>query len=71
MATENRTALQVESDRLDMEMFRLAGEVEKFAMERPSQVNKAELLRVSDHLNGSRWLLRRYMHPKDQEATNG
>lgn len=64
---EKRSVKQIDADRLDLECFRLIGKIEQFAKEHGDK----QLAAGVAHLNGLRINIRRYMHAKDREITNG
>lgn len=64
---EKRTRKQIDADRLDLECFRLIEKIERFAAEYGDRQIGAGVA----HLNGLRMNVRRHMHPKGRERTNG
>jgi hypothetical protein len=65
--TEKRTTKQIEADRLDLECFRLIDKIERFSKDHGDK----QLAAGVAHLNGLRVNIRRHMHAKDREKTNG
>lgn len=70
MGRETRTKLQIEADRLDLEIFRLVERLEQFAvLVKPSP--KASSIRVDAwRLDSARYTVREFMHRRDREATS-
>ncbi|MCW5720741.1 MAG: hypothetical protein KIS86_06325 [Devosia sp.] len=64
---EYRTKAQIEADRLDLEIYRLAGKLERFAEDHRAPDVDAAAIQVLR----SRQAIRSYMHKNDREATNG
>jgi ATP-dependent helicase YprA (DUF1998 family) len=67
MRRETRTTAQVEANRIDMEMFRVARMLEQFAEDHRSPEADAAALKILQ----SRHAIRSHMHKNDREATNG
>lgn len=65
--TEKRTQKQIDANRLDLECFRLIGQIERFAADHRDSQAAAGVA----HLNGLRVNIRRHMHPKDRDGTHG
>lgn len=63
-----RTDKQVEADKIDMEIFRLIGRIERFA---ETTAFKDEVMDSAQRLQSARYAIRTLMHPKDREQTNG
>lgn len=64
-----RTEIQEYADKLDYEMHRLSGMMERFADMIPSSSRSGRILKASGTLRGARYFVREFMHPKDVEAT--
>lgn len=67
MPTELRTATQIEANRIDMEIFRVARMLESFAEEHRAPEVDASALQILR----SRHAIRSHMHKDDRESTNG
>lgn len=63
---EMRTTAQVEADKLDDEMYRLAGRLEAFS----ATVQCPHIDEVSRRLFQARGVVRKHMHRRDREETN-
>lgn len=63
---EKRTQKQIDADRLDLAIYRLTDQVQRFSDEHRDSNLQANVA----HLNGLRMAVRRQMHPKDREKTN-
>lgn len=64
-----RTEIQEYADKLDYEMHRLSGMMERFADMIPSSSRSGRILQASGSLRFARHHVREFMHPKDVEAT--
>jgi hypothetical protein len=62
---ESRTKVQIEANKLDLEMFRLSRRFDEFA----KLVGSRDIDEVSRHLFGSRGRVRKYMHKNDIKST--
>lgn len=67
MRSETRTTVQIEANKLDMDMYSVAMRLERFAEEHRAPEVDAVALRILQ----SRHAVRSHMHKKDREATNG
>lgn len=65
--SEKRSVKQIDADRLDLECFRLIDKIERFAADHGDK----QLAGGVAHINGLRINIRRHMHAKDRERTNG
>jgi hypothetical protein len=65
MRNEFRTRKQIDANRIDMEIFRVAGSIEAFAKE----FRDPKLWDAAAIIRGQRHRIRKHMHPKDVEAT--
>lgn len=65
----SRTSAQIEADRLDMEMNRLANQIDSFADDFGGR-DKSHLRRAADSIQRSRYAVREYMCVSDIEATS-
>lgn len=61
----NRTAKQIEANRLDLETFRLVSQLERFAEEHKD----SRLSSMTAVVNAIRYRLRDHMHKEDREKT--
>jgi hypothetical protein len=64
--SEPRTKLQRDADSLDLQVFRLIGALEQFSVDYREQGAVA----MAREIKMLRHVIRRHMHPKDQEATS-
>lgn len=65
--SETRTAIQIEANKLDMDMHSIAMRLERFAEKHRAPEVDAAALRLLQ----SRHAVRSHMHKKDREDTNG
>lgn len=65
MRAKNRTRLQIEANRLDLEMYRIVGRIEEFG----KTVNNKNIKSAASDLGACRNYVRAHMHPKDREET--
>jgi mono/diheme cytochrome c family protein len=65
MRNETRTRKQIEANRIDMEVFRVAGAMETFAKE----FRDPKLWDAAAIIRGQRHRIRKHMHKKDLDAT--
>jgi hypothetical protein len=65
-----RTARQVEANKLDLDIYRAALMVERFAADFARISERESFEQMARDIRGRRHLIRQYMHPKDREATS-
>jgi len=58
---EYRNKQQIEADKLDLEVFRLCGALDRFANEHKLK----DVHEMSNIIDGMRHRVRKHMHPKD------
>lgn len=63
---EYRTNLQIEADRLDLKVFNLANDLDRFA----NEFRLEDVREMSAIIDGMRHRIRRHMHRKDAEVTS-
>ena len=63
--TEFRTKKQTDADKLDLEIFRVIGQIDRFA----NEYRDADVEEMAMHFDAYRDRVRRYMHRRDREAT--
>lgn len=66
MRREIRTALQIAANEMDLDVFRLANNIDRFANEYRLE-DAREMAMIID---GMRHRIRQHMHRKDREATS-
>jgi len=66
MRREFRTAIQIDADKLDLQVFNLIGALDSFAEKYGADAVKE----MSASIYGMRHRVRRFMHSKDLEATS-
>jgi len=62
---EFRTKKQIDANKLDLEVFRVIGQIDRFA----NEYRDADAEEMAMHFDAYRDRIRRYMHGKDREAT--
>lgn len=62
-----RTKMQSEANQIDLEIFRLVGRIEAFAL---TTVFKDEVLDSAGRLQSARYAIRTLMHPADRKRTS-
>jgi hypothetical protein len=67
MMAEFRTKKQIDADKLDLEIFRVINQIDRFA----NDYRDADVNEIAMHFDAYRDRVRRHMHQKDQEATRG
>lgn len=68
---EMRTARQIEANKLDLEVYRAALMVERFAADHALKTERHCFEQMARDIRSNRFHIRKYMHKKDREATNG
>lgn len=66
MRAETRTKKQIEANKLDLDVFRVVGCLDRFA----DEFNDRDVREMAGAINAMRSLLRKHMHRKDYEATS-
>lgn len=64
---EYRTKLQIEADKLDLEVFRLCDALDRFANDHKLK----DVHEMSIIIDGMRHRIRKHMHSRDAEVKNG
>lgn len=64
---DTRTTKQIEANKLDLEVFRVIGQIDRFANDYRDDAAR----QMAAILDGMRERVRRHMHPKDRAETNG
>jgi len=63
---EYRSEIQRDANNLDLEVFRVAESLQRFA----EQYRQDDAREMAATIRALRWRIRRHMHPKDREATS-
>lgn len=63
--TDKRTVRQIDANRLDLEVFRVVNEIDRFANEFGDEAAR----QMAATIDGLRHRIRKHMHTADQEAT--
>lgn len=68
MARETRTAVQIDANKLDLQMFNMADALLKFADGAWTKKEKEVLADLALSIRQHRYIVQRRMHPKDLAA---